>query len=94
MTRKILELTAAVRRSMRGIKVVRWPDTASSPLARECRPTSATRTPVAAGRASENTNGLLRQYFPQGTDFFQCSVERLDEVAHLLNNRPEDSRLA
>jgi len=49
---------------------------------------------VAAGRASENTNGLLRQYFPQGTDFFQCSVERLDEVADLLNNRPEDSRLA
>lgn len=36
----------------------------------------------------ENTNGLLRQYFPRGTDFNQISQQRLDEVERELNDRP------
>ena len=37
---------------------------------------------------NENTNGLLRQYFPKGTDFHQVTSERLREVASELNDRP------
>jgi IS30 family transposase len=37
---------------------------------------------------NENTNGLLRQYFPKGTDLSIHSPERLLEVATELNARP------
>jgi IS30 family transposase len=37
---------------------------------------------------NENTNGLLRQYFPKKTDLARHSQERLDEVAYRLNTRP------
>jgi len=37
---------------------------------------------------NENTNGLLRQYFPQGTDLVQFSEAYLDVVAEELNDRP------
>ncbi len=37
---------------------------------------------------NENTNGLLRQYFPKGTDLSRWSAEDLEAVAHTLNNRP------
>lgn len=37
---------------------------------------------------NENTNGLLRQYFPRGTDLSQHTVEHLQAVADELNDRP------
>ena len=37
---------------------------------------------------NENTNGLLRQYFPKGTDLSRWSAQDLEAVALALNNRP------
>ncbi len=37
---------------------------------------------------NENTNGLLRQYFPRGTDLARHSAEDLAAVADALNSRP------
>ena len=37
---------------------------------------------------NENANGLLRQYFPKGTDLSRWSAEDLEAVAFELNNRP------
>ena len=37
---------------------------------------------------NENTNGLLRQYFPKGTDLSRWSEEEIAAVAHVLNTRP------
>lgn len=58
--------------------------------------TDATRTPVFfcnPGRpwqrpSNENTNGLLRNYFPKGTDLRVHPVEHLVTVENELNNRP------
>ncbi len=37
---------------------------------------------------NENTNGLIRQYFPKGTDFAQVSEEEIKKVQRELNDRP------
>jgi len=37
---------------------------------------------------NENTNGLLRQYFPKGTDISRWSAEEIEAVAYALNTRP------
>jgi IS30 family transposase len=41
--------------------------------------------------SNENTNGLLRQYFPRSTDFRAVTQSDLDAVAAELNDRPRQT---
>lgn len=45
------------------------------------------RSPWQRG-TNENTNGLIRQYFPKGTDFREVSVSAVKEAERRLNSRP------
>ena len=38
--------------------------------------------------SNENTNGLLRQFFPKGSSFADISDQKLAEIVTLINNRP------
>lgn len=41
---------------------------------------------------NENTNGLIRQYFPKDTDFTQVTEEQIRHAMDRLNNRPRETR--
>jgi IS30 family transposase len=87
-TRQMKRLPAALRKSMtydRGSEMACHPE-----LARRlkidiwfCDP----HAPWQRG-SNENTNGLLRQYMPKGSDLSNASQTWLNDVAALMNNRP------
>src|SRR5580700_1824403 len=88
LSRHIRKLPATLRRSLtwdRGLEMAKHKDftVATDVQVYFCDPQS----PWQRG-TNENTNLLLRQYFPRGTDLSGYSQEQLDQVSLLLNQRP------
>jgi IS30 family transposase len=91
LTKKILTLPANLRRALtwdRGVEMAQHAQFTVDTTVQVyfCDPHS----PWQRG-TNENTNGLLRQYFPKGTDLKAVTAERLDEVAAQLNDRPRQT---
>jgi IS30 family transposase len=90
-SRHIRKLPATLRRSLtwdRGLEMARHQDftVATDVQVYFCDPQS----PRQRG-TNENTNHLLRQYFPRGTDLSVYSQAQLDRVALRLNQRPRQT---
>jgi IS30 family transposase len=88
LSQRVRKLPATLRRSLtwdRGLEMAKHQDftVATDVQVYFCDPQS----PWQRG-TNENTNLLLRQYFPRGTDLSPISQEQLDQVELLLNQRP------
>jgi IS30 family transposase len=91
LAKKMLKLPAELRRSLtwdRGTELTAHKQftIASDMKVYFCDPQS----PWQRG-SNENTNGLLRQYFPKGTDLSVHSQAHLNFVANQLNRRPRET---
>ena len=71
----------------RRLKIDIWFCDPHAPLSADCK---RNRLPGNAWQrgSNENTNGLLRQFFPKGTDLSTISQTELNDVARLMNQRP------
>jgi IS30 family transposase len=88
LSKRVRKLPATLRRSLtwdRGLEMAKHKafTVATDVRVYFCDPQS----PWQRG-TNENTNLLLRQYFPRGTDLSPISQEQLDQVELLLNQRP------
>jgi len=54
-------------------------------------PRSQFRRGLTAIASNENSNGLLRQFLPKGTDLSKLSQIQLNDIARLLNTRPRQT---
>nr|WP_051031304.1 MULTISPECIES: IS30 family transposase [Enorma] len=84
----VASLPAALRRTLtwdQGVEMARWRGFAEATGFEVyfCDP----RSPWQRG-TNENTNGLLRQFFPKGTDFSLVTDEAVREAQDQLNGRP------
>jgi IS30 family transposase len=91
LIKQVKKLPAALRRSLtwdRGTEMARHKDfTIATKLdVYFCDPQS----PWQRG-SNENTNGLLRQYFPKGTPVDHYSQAELNQIAKRLNDRPRQT---
>lgn len=91
LSRHIRKLPASLKRSLtwdRGLEMAKHPQftVATNVKVYFCDPQS----PWQRG-SNENTNGLLRQYFPKGTDISRHSQAELNRVAQRLNQRPRET---
>ena len=91
LIRQIKRLPAALRRTLtwdRGLELAKHREItiATEMKIYFCDPYS----PWQRG-SNENTNGLLRQYFPKGTNLSVHSQSHLNKIAKLLNERPRET---
>ena len=91
LSRHIRKLPASLKRSLtwdRGLEMAKHPQftVATNVKVYFCDP----QCPWQRG-SNENTNGLLRQYFPKGSDLSKHSQAELNRVAQRLNQRPRET---
>ncbi len=87
LSRQVKTLPTALRKSLTWDPGGEMASHKNFTVATDTRSTLRSAKPLAA-RSNENTNGLLRQYFPDGTDLSRHSQAFLNKIARRLNERP------